>query len=218
MKKSGILLWCTVVCALCASPLPAQLTWTTTRIELTSQPGDATLTASYPFANRTNATINILDIHAACGCTTPELEKKTYAPGEKGEVKVTFTIGSRQGSQTKTITLRTDAGDTILQFVATIPQRLQISPRLVIFRPGDDTPRHIQLSFRTDIPVTDVTLSDPGSAFTVRLAEDQPGTDYTLAVAPADHGEALTTLVIRSKGASGVTYTDTVFFRRMASR
>ena len=37
----------------------------------------------------------------SCGCTTAELEKKTYAPGEKGEVRARFDIGQRVGVQSK---------------------------------------------------------------------------------------------------------------------
>ncbi len=219
--RSGLLLWCAVAWVCGASPLAARLTWTVTRMELTARPGDTTLTAVYPFENRTGDTIHILDLHASCGCTVPELEKHTYAPGEKGEVKLTFTIGSRQGLQTKTVSIRTSQGDTVLQFIAHLPQRLQIAPRLVVFRPGDDAPRPVKLSFHADVPVSGVTVSDPGPAFIVRLSETRPGADYTLTVAPSSEAssgddEARATLSIRSNGASGAVYTDTVFLRRLS--
>ncbi len=193
----------------------AQLAWTTTQVELAPAPGELKLTALYPFANKTQATVSILDIKSTCGCTVPELEKKTYAPGESGELKVTFDIGSRQGPQTKLITVTTDAGETVLQLVAKLPQRLDIVPRLVLFRAKDTTPQIVKIAFRADGPVSDVTYSDPGPDFKIVLAEQQPGADYTLTITPltAPAADLRATVVIHSKGASGQSYADTLFLR-----
>ncbi len=206
-------------CALCASSLHAQLTWANQRVEIMDPPvGVTALNATYAFENKTGETIVILDTHASCGCTTPALEKKVYAPGEKGELKVSYAPGSRQGMQTNSITVSTSAGDVFLQLVVNLPQRLQIEPRLVIFNPGEHAPRSIKLSFRVDVPVSEVRLGDPGPDFTAKLAAEKEGADYTLTVTSVlGKTEAAATLFLHSKGASGVTYTDTVFFRRAAS-
>ncbi|AHF92323.1 hypothetical protein OPIT5_20800 [Opitutaceae bacterium TAV5] len=213
MRGPALAVWLLLIPGL---PLRAQLTWTSTRVELTPASGDTVLTAAYPFENKSEKTVRILDIHSSCGCTVPELERKSYAPGEKGELKATFTIGSRQGLQTKLITVRTDAGDTVLQFVANLYQRLEITPRLVIIRGPDNTPRPVKLAFRADGPVTHVTLSEPGPAFRLKLTEDKPGSDYTLVVTPAEGAvsESRATVIVHSKGASGIDYTDSLFLRR----
>ena len=214
MKLSAFLLLFPFLAAVL--PLRAQLTWTTTHQEFTPAPDAQTVVAEYPFVNRTAATIHVLDVISSCGCTVPELAKKVYAPGETGTLKATFTIGSRQGLQTKLITVRTDAGDAALQLIAHLPERLEIDPRLVIFRAADAAPRTLKLIFRTDGPVTGVTVSDPGPAFTAHLTEDQPGVAYTVTVAPTAQatGDVRATLIIRSKGASGIDYVDSAFLRR----
>lgn len=205
--------------ALCAASLHAQLTWVNQRVEIKDPPVGATaLHASYAFENKTAEAIVVLDTSASCGCTSPALEKKVYEPGEKGEIKVTYTPGSRQGVQTNSITVRTSAGDVFLQLVVHLPQRLEIAPRLVVFAPGESAPRTVRLTFRVDVPVSEMRLGNPGPDFTVKLDTIKEGTDYTLTVTPRPgKTEAAATLFLHSKGASGVTYTDTIFFRRLAA-
>lgn len=63
---------------------------------------------SFPFTNVGMQSVTINRMHSYCGCTTPELEKKTYAPGEKGEIKVVFDPSRRHGLQIKKIQVYTD--------------------------------------------------------------------------------------------------------------
>ncbi|EIQ01240.1 hypothetical protein OpiT1DRAFT_05813 [Opitutaceae bacterium TAV1] len=119
--------------------------------------------------------------------------------------------------ETRPVTVRIDAGDSILQFVANLPQWLEITPQLDIFRSQDYTPRPVKPAFRADGPVTHVTLSRPGPAFRLTLTEDKSGSGYTLVVTPAGGGAASGTrapVIVRSMGASGVGYTDSRFLRR----
>lgn len=47
-------------------------------------------TCEFTFTNTGKAVLKIDRIHAPCGCTIPELEKKEYAPGESGTIKVRY--------------------------------------------------------------------------------------------------------------------------------
>lgn len=53
-----------------------------------------------------------LIIHSAttsCGCTIPRFDDEPIAPGEEGVMEVVFDSRSREGVQTKTITVRSNA-------------------------------------------------------------------------------------------------------------
>jgi len=204
-----------LVLATCANLALAGLSFEKTRLDLNVAPGTKALDASYAFQNTGNTPVKVLDIHTSCGCTVPELAKRNYEPGETGVLKVKFEVGDRQGLQSKTITLRTDAGEYALQLVANIPQRLVISPRLVVFRPSDTGARSIKLSFNSDTPFTKVRLTEVAPPFVATLTTDKEGLEYTVTV--KIEGAATTdqraTCFVRSTSASGLEYTDALFLR-----
>lgn len=100
----------------------AELKWENAHVTTDAAPGEEVVTLRYPFKNEGEAPVTIKKISPVCGCTTADLEKKTYAPGEKGEIVAYFTIGKRTGTQSKRIIIRTDDGkkDT-LRFTVKIP-------------------------------------------------------------------------------------------------
>ena len=54
--------------------------------------------AAYAFTNASDHAVTISEIKTSCGCTTAELEKRTYKTGESGTIDVIFDIGSRTAS------------------------------------------------------------------------------------------------------------------------
>jgi hypothetical protein len=79
--------------------LRAELTWETRRIELTPTPFDTAAEAKFGFINNGTEPATIESAKSSCGCTIPTLMKKTYAPGERGEILAHFNIGDRRGTQ-----------------------------------------------------------------------------------------------------------------------
>jgi hypothetical protein len=63
---------------------------------------------TFKFTNTSDKTITISSVRATCGCTTPQLNKKTYAPHEDGEIPVTFNPANRKGPQTKNVIVESD--------------------------------------------------------------------------------------------------------------
>ncbi|MCD8044237.1 MAG: DUF1573 domain-containing protein [Tannerellaceae bacterium] len=63
--------------------------------------GDAT--HSFVIKNTGTAPLVITRVIASCGCTTPEWTKEPIAPGQTGEIKVTFDPKGRPGAFAKTI-------------------------------------------------------------------------------------------------------------------
>ncbi len=70
---------------------------------------EAKVTHVFKFRNVAEAaTVEIKGVQASCGCTTTELSKKSFAPGETGEISATFDPRMRQGKERKVITVTTD--------------------------------------------------------------------------------------------------------------
>jgi hypothetical protein len=58
-------------------------------------------TCKFNFSNVGKDTLKITKIQSTCGCTVPQLKKKSYAPGEPGTINVTFRSPAREGETTK---------------------------------------------------------------------------------------------------------------------
>ncbi|MCB1051274.1 MAG: DUF1573 domain-containing protein [Acidobacteria bacterium] len=73
----------------------------------------------FKFKNSGSATLEISDVSTSCGCTSAKPEKTSYAPGEAGEIPVSFNSSKFTGPIEKKITVVTnDAANP--RFVLTI--------------------------------------------------------------------------------------------------
>jgi len=67
------------------------------------------VTCTFSFSNVGEQPLVINQAVASCGCTVPEYTKTPIAPGEKGEIKVTYNgTGKFPGHFKKSITVRTN--------------------------------------------------------------------------------------------------------------
>ena len=57
----------------------------------------------YKFKNDGPGELKVDRVSTTCGCTAALISSKVIPPGGKGEIKTTFTVGGRQGKQTKHI-------------------------------------------------------------------------------------------------------------------
>lgn len=72
---------------------------------------DANVETVFSFTNTGDTTLEILDHRATCGCTVPEISKRSLLPGESGTIKVVFHPAHKKGAQHQTVTLMTNAPD-----------------------------------------------------------------------------------------------------------
>lgn len=117
------------------------LDWENERLEIEATALDERAVGNYEFTNGSDVPVTITSIRSSCGCTVPDLEKRTYAPGESGSLKAVFNFGSRTGLQVKTITVQTDEPQHstytfTLQVV--IPKLFSVDRRFVVWRKGDE--------------------------------------------------------------------------------
>lgn len=62
----------------------------------------------FKFTNSGQGNLEIVNLNGSCGCTVPQLEKKTYAPGESGEILVQYNPSNRRGKQHTNVTVTTN--------------------------------------------------------------------------------------------------------------
>lgn len=63
------------------------------------------VSASFEFENAGDSILIIKNVSTTCGCTTTQLEKLEYQPGEKGTIPAKFNSKGYSGKVTKTITV-----------------------------------------------------------------------------------------------------------------
>ena len=178
--------------------LAAELAFEQMTIEHEAALLDEKTEALFTFTNAGDAPVTITSLKSSCGCTVPQLEKKTYAPGESGEIQATFTFGSRQGAQHKRITVQTDEPGKppyLLSLVTRIPEWVEIEPRIIRWKSGDAAnPQLIRL--RVPNPEV-VTIEPPAEAprhFTLEKEKDSP-TERVYRVVPNSTGERSTEFI-----------------------
>lgn len=64
---------------------------------------------TFRYENKGTAPLAISQVTTTCGCTVPKYETKPISPGEKGNIEVVFDTSGRNGMQTKTISVRSNA-------------------------------------------------------------------------------------------------------------
>ena len=98
------------------------------------------LSFAFQFKNEGSETLQIIEIKPSCGCTTTELEKMVYAPGEEGAIELLF-HPKGYGKQTKTITVKSNSkgSERITLYInSDVTPFVQFEPRSLRF---DEVPR-----------------------------------------------------------------------------
>lgn len=183
----------------------AGLEWKNKIAELTPALFQLDTVATFPFTNTGTKPVTIVSATASCGCTVPALEKKTYAPGESGELKATYHIGEKTGSQHSTITVQTDpAGEGFvrLELSLQIPEPVAINPRVLSWNAGEaPEPKRIAVKIHPDTgwKAVEIATADTGWKYELKPGE-APG-EYFVEIAPAQtetRGRAVFALVTDS--------------------
>jgi hypothetical protein len=169
----------------------AELKWEKSDQHYDRSPDDKFIEAHYAFRNAGAEPITIKALRSSCGCTTAKLEKKTYAPGEQGEVVVKFTFADRKGAAyRKTVTVNTDektGTPTVLNLVVSIYDPVTLNPALVWWKRGDATEAksvQVQTDAGQNVKITGVTSSSP--KFTAKLIPGSAGQAPSVTITPVD--------------------------------
>ena len=94
-------------------------------------------TCEFKFTNTGQGPLKITNVKSTCGCTVAQLEKKEYAPGESGTVKVTYTAPNTPTATEKSIyissndkanpNVRLTIKAEVVQIIQALPAKLGLS-------------------------------------------------------------------------------------------
>jgi hypothetical protein len=120
-------------------------------------------TFQYKFKNTGTENLKVESVQSTCNCTVPALEKKDYAPGESGQIEVTYTAVTSTLQVTKHINVVTNdknkpAGEVQLTLKAISVPKVRV------------TPDNIQLSLiEANAGMPDITLTAlDGTEFSIK--------------------------------------------------
>lgn len=177
----------------------AQLRWDKTDQEATLGLRDEGVVRDFTFQNIGKKPITILSVQSSCDCTVGKLDKKTFAPGEKGALHVHFTVRGQPGEQEKNIVVKTDAASDALHwltFRVNVPPLATLAPDQPTWTVGQSAAeKTVKITFAPglNVAITDVRTSS--NLFEVTLREVKKGTVYQLRVKPRSTANAVSASV-----------------------
>lgn len=91
-------------------------------------------TCEFKFTNVGDELLEIIKVDKSCGCTPYTLEKKKYAPGESGTLKVKYSASKRPGSTKKHLYVRSNdkvQPKIALTVKAKIEESVSVQPKIL---------------------------------------------------------------------------------------
>ena len=180
----SVFMWTLIV-----TPLSA-LEWERGKVELKGEFGTTFPAIEFPFSNNSDKPVTILAVRPSCQCVTAQVEKKTYAPGEKGVLLAKFDATGLTGQITRTISVETDEPgkkSNVLAIVADITEPIALTPRLLYWKVSDPPAAkavEIQINLPKGLKITQAIANQDG--FKIELATVEAGRSYRLTVTPND--------------------------------
>jgi len=181
------------------APIFAALQWDSTVVNEKAAATDTKTVAVFHFVNSGKSDVNIKSLQSTCGCTTAELEKRLYKPGESGDIRAVFTYGERTGKQHKVIKIETEEDGVtntgMLEIFVDIPEAIRVTPRIQFWKTGadlDSLPVTIEIAENfTGKPVS-IRMFTPNSNFSLTPLEQTAPGNYRFEVRPLSTKESQT--------------------------
>lgn len=180
----------------CATLHAEQLHFTSTTIDLKPAADARESIARFAFSNPGTVPVTITEITSTCGCTTVQLAKRTYQPGEGGELVATLALNGLSGAQDKTIHVTSEAGIVTLHLRAELPAAPSITPAFVSWQQNAALEaRTVRVNFPGAQPdrLIAATSSIPG--FNASIAEGEHG-GWMVTITPTTTAEGTNAMVV----------------------
>lgn len=182
-RLSPILLLLAAQCA------HSEIVWENPAQEFQRRPEDRELAVNFTFKNTGRQPVTITKVATSCGCTTADLPRKTYAPGEGGALTAKFTFGGRRGPQAKSVTVMTDDQKSAqLSFTCLIlDEPVALAPSFVYWKVGDAADaKHVEVSVAPSPAIQIVAVASSNPRIAATLATVKAGEKYGVSIVPAD--------------------------------
>src|SRR6478736_5385400 len=150
----------------------AELQWYKPVQDFQATPDKPSVEARFAFKNAGPGPVTITSLKTTCGCTTARLDKRTYQPGEQGEVVAVYKFPFQHGALRKLVLVTTDdhPKDPIsLDLRVFVHEPLEVKPALVYWRSGAPVEaKSVQfVAYGYPVQIKSVTSSNPN--FTATL-------------------------------------------------
>jgi hypothetical protein len=176
-----------------------QLAWDTKDASITAKLDDKTVSAVFKFKNAGSSAITISKLEPSCGCTTTQLAKTEYKPGESGALDATIHVALLSGAQSMRIAVTSNDPSqpfTILNIAVAIPPVLEVDPNLVTWQKGSEaTKKIIKLKVVYPSPVYLAHVSSSNDVFVTKLTTILPGREYQVEVYPLSTANGATSRI-----------------------
>ncbi|RLA57764.1 MAG: hypothetical protein DRR04_12275 [Gammaproteobacteria bacterium] len=143
---------------------------------------DEPQTVKFKFSNVGDGTLVIRELQASCQCTAGELGKRSYEPGESGEITVVFNPKGKRGNQRQYVRVFSNDPDkkqVMINVRGRVRPRIYIDPKLLGFggmRHGQTKTMSFTVSGRgEDFKVTEATIRN-SDAFSTKIVGPRPMT------------------------------------------
>ena len=200
-------------------PTAQALQWTSVEAVLRPQTDGTMPMASYGFRNDTSTPVTITQAVPSCDCTTIDLAKKTYAPGESGMLMARFDPTGRSGTVSRTINVVTDdpsGQPQLLKLTAELPEVLTFTPHDLRWAAGDKAETktlvvHVNTPGGLDLSAAWANHPD----FKVELVTVTPRTHYRVKVTPPEGAKPQQALVLLRAAGPVPAGTGLTFYARV---
>jgi hypothetical protein len=137
---------------------------------------DKPVEAEFKFTNGGTGPLEITNTQGSCGCTVGTLEKKIYAPGEAGTIKVSFNPAHKRGPQHTTVTVSSNDAtrpQLVLNIKSDVKPMVMVDPQVAMLNQipkgkGGST----QVTITSRIPGLTIVNATPSAAyFDTKLGE-----------------------------------------------
>ncbi|MGA1867865.1 MAG: DUF1573 domain-containing protein [bacterium] len=133
----------------------------------------------FTFQNTGDQVLTIDKVQTSCGCTAAVLSEKSIKQGESGEIKIRFNSGLSQGSQKKTIYVRSnDPAEPVVQLVieAYVKVDFEVSPPRVYFnqiKKGQTATKEVILKNTGEKSILIKSIDTMPSSFTAKISSEK---------------------------------------------
>jgi Protein of unknown function (DUF1573) len=173
---------------------------------------------TFCFVNEGSKPVRITAVRPACGCTTAELPRELYGPGEAGELTAVLKTVGMRGGISKDIVLETDEGADgryTLTMRVEIHEAVQVAPRLVYWMAGEaPAPKVVTIRFATPEAGRIVSAHAADEVFQITKREWPDQTGLSVEVTPRSTQQARQSeLVLTVETAAGGRLEQRVYLR-----
>ncbi|VGO21697.1 DUF1573 domain-containing protein [Pontiella sulfatireligans] len=176
--------WIIAIGLLAGSSAWAGLRWEASTQTLKVHPTQIEAMAVFRFSNAGDQLVTLSSVNVTCGCLAPRLDKRTYAPGESGELAVKFDLRNRTGKQHKATVVKTSDGATVSLFIdADIPKSYDIAPIMMTWA-GDNpaATKTAKLTNSNKEPIKLLSVASSHKALPAELKTIREGFEYEVVV------------------------------------